>query len=252
MKTNIMKTVALNKVYTTDGNEFRVIKDIDLEIYESDFTVIMGSSGSGKSTLLYLLSGLDSVTSGEVYFKGTRTDNLNEKKWSLFRRKNIGFVHQSMNLVPSLSIKDNVVMPGYLINKNKSKIDGKAEMLLKSMDITKISSRLPSQASGGEQQRAAVARALINDPEVLFADEPTGALNSSHGRQLLDIITGINRKGQTIVMVTHDIKAACRANRIIYLKDGQIIKDLTLDNYDASCEEEREEKIFKWLKGLGW
>jgi len=248
----LLQTKKLNKVYTSDGTDYHILKDIDLTIFNGDFTVIMGSSGSGKSTLLYLLSGLDKVTAGEIYFEGTRTDNYNEKRWSLFRRKNVGFVHQTMNLIPSLSIISNVVIPGLLVNKSKKHVEEKAASLLTSMDIIKLSQKLPSQTSGGEQQRTAVARALINSPKLLFADEPTGALNSSHGKQILDIISDVNSKGQSIVMVTHDIKAACRANRIVYLKDGQIAGDLKLNKYTNKDEAQREEKVFSWLKEMGW
>jgi putative ABC transport system ATP-binding protein len=248
----LLQTKKLNKVYNSDGMEYHVLKDIDLTIYDGDFTVIMGSSGSGKSTLLYLLSGLDKVTSGHIYFEGARTDDYNEKKWSLFRRNNVGFVHQTMNLIPSLSIMSNVIVPGLLVNKNKRQVEEKAAGLLTRMDIIKLSKKLPSQTSGGEQQRTAVARALINSPKVLFADEPTGALNSSHGKQLLDIISDVNYKGQSIVMVTHDIKAACRANRIVYLKDGQLAGDLSLNKFLNENEEAREEKVFSWLKEMGW
>ena len=160
MKKVILRTVKLNKVYKSAESEFHALHDVDLEIYEGDFTAIMGSSGSGKSTLLHLLTGLDGAASGEIYFEGARIDTFNEKKWSLFRRKNIGFVHQSMNLVPSLSIFDNVALPGYLANKNKRQAGIAAKELLNDMGILKTGARLPAEASGGEQQRAAVARAL--------------------------------------------------------------------------------------------
>jgi putative ABC transport system ATP-binding protein len=251
-KSVLIKTKGLSKVFTTYKSEFQAIKDMSFEIIEKDFTVIMGSSGSGKSTLLYLLSGLDKISSGEIYFNKSRVDNLNEKKWAIFRRAQIGFVYQGINLVPSLTIFENIVLPGYLLEKNKSKVEETALRLIEDMGIKEQQDRLPSQVSGGQQQRAAVARAFINSPKVLFADEPTGSLNSTHGRQVLDVFTAINKKGQTIVMVTHDLKAACRANRILFIKDGELNGDLQLDTYSPGLEEEREKQIFAWLSEKGW
>ena len=253
MESNVLiRTKRLSKVFTTFKSEFQAIKDMNFDIIEKDFTVIMGSSGSGKSTLLYLLSGLDKITSGEIYFDKTRVDTLNEKKWSIFRRNQIGFVYQGINLVPSLTIFENIVLPGYLIERNKTKVEETAIGLIDDMGIKEQKDRLPSQVSGGQQQRAAVARAFINKPRVLFADEPTGSLNSTHGRQVLDVFTNINKKGQTIVMVTHDLKAACRANRILFIKDGELNGDLKLETYSPECEEEREKQIFEWLSEKGW
>lgn len=252
MKSKIISTKDLCKTYVSDGVQFHAIRNINLEIYENEFTVIMGSSGSGKSTLLYLLSGLDNVTAGEVSFEELRVDLMNEKKTSKFRRESIGFVFQAINLVPNLTLLENTAISGYLKEKNRKKVNDKALELLKLMDLKEQARRLPSQVSGGQQQRAAIARGLINNPTVLFADEPTGSLNSSQGENVLDILTDINLKGQTIVMVTHDIKAACRADRILFLKDGQIDGDLQLDKYSEEKIEQREKLIFDYLTEKGW
>ncbi|MCX8132192.1 MAG: ABC transporter ATP-binding protein [Clostridia bacterium] len=252
MKNAIMKTNNLCKTYVSDGEQFHAIRNMNLEIFEKDFTVIMGSSGSGKSTLLYLLSGLDSVTAGEVWFEEKRVDALNERKTAQFRRKNIGFIFQAINLVPNLSLLENITITGYLAEKDRKKVDERAKELLKIMGLGDQVNRLPSQVSGGQQQRAAIARGLINSPQILFADEPTGSLNSSQGQNVLDILTGINSKGQTIVMVTHDIKAACRADRIIFIKDGRIGGDLRLEKYSESSLEKREKEIFSYLTEKGW
>jgi putative ABC transport system ATP-binding protein len=225
---------------------------MNLEIYEKDFTVIMGSSGSGKSTLLYLLSGLDRVSSGEVYYNEDRVDNISEKKWAVFRRDKIGFIYQGINLVPSLSILENVAISGYLLKSSKSEVNKRAQLLLDEMDIGDHKDKLPHQVSGGQQQRAAIARAFINNPSVLFADEPTGSLNSHHGKQVLDVFTRLNQKGQSIVMVTHDLKAAIRANRILFIKDGRINGELKLENYHPGIDEGREKKVFSWLSEKGW
>lgn len=230
-----------------------MLRNINMEIYQGDFTVVMGSSGSGKSTLLYNLSGMDTPTSGEVYFKDKRMDRLKERKLAILRRRNIGFVFQQIHLVSNLSIFENVTVPGYLLKNYKRKeVERRAGELLDKTGVRKLALRLPSQVSGGEQQRAAVARALINDPAILFADEPTGALNSKTGRDILNLMSELNRGGQSILMVTHDVKAAVRANRILYLQDGQITGEMQLEPYMLDAELDRERQVLSWLTAKGW
>lgn len=253
MKQVIIKTASLCKSYSTNGQQNHVLRNIDLEIYTGDFTVIMGSSGSGKSTLLYNLSGMDTPTQGEVHFNGNRIDNLTEGELAAFRRKDIGFIFQQMHLVSNLSIFENITVPGYLLKKYSGKeVEKRAENLLEKTDIKELKYRLPSQISGGQQQRAAVARALINEPTLLFADEPTGALNSKAGNEILKLLTDLNRDGQSILMVTHDIKAAIRADRIIYLQDGQITGEICLDKYQPDTKLDREKQVLAWLTSKGW
>lgn len=253
MKQVIIKTASLCKSYSTNGQQNHVLRNIDLEIYKGDFTVIMGSSGSGKSTLLYNLSGMDTPTQGEVHFNGNRIDNLTEGELAAFRRKDIGFIFQQMHLVSNLSIFENITVPGYLLKKYSGKeVEKRAENLLEKTDIKELKYRLPSQISGGQQQRAAVARALINEPTLLFADEPTGALNSKAGNEILKLLTDLNRDGQSILMVTHDIKAAIRADRIIYLQDGQITGEMCLDKYQPDTKLDREKQVLAWLTSKGW
>lgn len=248
----IIKTEDLCKTYVSEGEGVHVIKNVNIEIYEGDFTVIMGSSGSGKSTLLYLLSGLETITSGEVDVLETSMKELKGKSLAEFRRNTIGFIFQAINLVPSLSLLENVILPGYLVDRNKHRVDKRAEELLELMEVLEQKNRMPSQVSGGQQQRAAIARALINNPSILFADEPTGALNSTSGENVLDQLTELNRKGQTIVMVTHDLKAAVRANRILFLRDGRIDGDLPLPKYNKAEKEYREKEVFSYLTEMGW
>lgn len=248
----IIKTEDLCKTYVSEGEGVHVIKNVNIEIYEGDFTVIMGSSGSGKSTLLYLLSGLETITSGEVDVLETSMKELKGKSLAEFRRNTIGFIFQAINLVPSLSLLENVILPGYLVDRNKHRVDKRAEDLLELMEVLEQKNRMPSQVSGGQQQRAAIARALINNPSILFADEPTGALNSTSGENVLDQLTELNRKGQTIVMVTHDLKAAVRANRILFLRDGRIDGDLPLPKYNKAEKEYREKEVFSYLTEMGW
>lgn len=252
MKNVIIKTNLLCKSFLADGQVNNVIKNLDLEIYKGDFTVIMGSSGSGKSTLLYLLSGMDKSTSGKIILDDIDITNLKESKMSKIRKEKIGFVFQGINLIPELTIYENILSPTYKNKVNKADINKKINDFLEKMELKSHEKKFPSQLSGGQKQRAAICRALVNNPQILFADEPTGALNSSQGERVLDIFCDIHLEGQTVVMVTHDLKAAIRGNRIIYLKDGRIDGDLRLDEFSKKNEEERENKIYKFLKERGW
>lgn len=245
----IIQAKNLCKTYSSGSEQFHAIKNVDIEIYDGDFTVIMGNSGSGKSTLLYLLSGLDTVTAGEVYFHGERIDQFNEKELATFRSKKIGYIYQSINLVPDLTLFENIALPGYIARLPKGSVHKKAKMLVQKMDIDSQRNRLPSQTSGGQQQRAAIARALINTPEVVFADEPTGSLNYDQGVAVLNILTDLNRQGQSVVMITHDIKAACRADRLIIIQDGKIDGILNFDKFEENDIQARENIIFSYVSG---
>lgn len=245
----IIETKNLCKTYTTGSEQFHAIRNIELTLYEGDFTVIMGDSGSGKSTLLYLLSGLDAVTAGEVTFRGRRLDQFNEKAMARFRAASIGYIYQSSNLVPDLSLVENIALPGYIAGQPRKEARRKAQALMAAVHIDGQQHRLPAEVSGGQQQRAAIARALINAPDVLFADEPTGSLNYEQGVAVLDILTERNRAGQSIVMVTHDIKAACRGNRLIFIRDGKVGGTLEFDAYSSRDMQDREAMIFSYVTG---
>lgn len=249
----IIKTKGLAKSFANGGIQNHVLRQIDLEIYEGDFTVIMGSSGSGKSTLLYALSGMDRPTFGDIILNGKAIENMKEKELAIMRRENVGFVFQQMHLVSNLTLYENVCVSGYLKKNRKAKeVHDRADALLKRVGVYEEKDRLPSQVSGGQCQRAAIARALINEPKIMFADEPTGALNSGTGRKVLDLLTGLNQEGQNVLMVTHDVKAATRANRIIYLHDGQISGEMSLEPYTAEQEKYRERQILSFLEAKGW
>lgn len=253
MSNILIKAKDLCKSYANEGLQNHVLNNINLEIMEKDFTVIMGSSGSGKSTLLYCLSGMDTITSGEVYFKEKAMHSMKSDDLAILRRKNIGFIFQQMHLISNLSLYENIVVPGYLLKKYKPKeINKKAKDLLKSVGLSKLEKRLPSQVSGGEQQRGSIARALINEPDLIFADEPTGALNSKSRYEVLDLLTEVNEKGQGILMVTHDVKAAIRANRIIYIEDGKIVGDMNIQAYKEENKKSREIQVLSWLSSKGW
>ena len=253
MKKTIISAKALNKSFANNGGQVHIIVNTDLDIFEGDFTVIMGASGSGKSTMLYALSGMDRATSGRVEIDGKNITEMNEHELAGLRYTKFGFVFQQIHLVSNLTIFENVAVPGYL-NKSRSASDINcyADELLKKMGITKIKSQLPSQCSGGEQQRCAIARALINKPALVFADEPTGALNRRNTTEVLDLLTTCNNEGQSILMVTHDMRAALRATRLLYLEDGKIIGELTLPPYKAEDEKSREKQVGAWLSSMEW
>lgn len=244
----ILEAAGLVKVYRTGGGEFPAVRGVDLECRAGEFTVIMGASGSGKSTLLYLLSGLDSATAGEVRIKGRSLGDLSARELAKLRTHRIGYVYQLIHLIPDLSILDNIAFPANLAGKPRAEARGRAMALMKRFDIAGLADRLPSQVSGGQQQRAAIARALINGPDLLFADEPTGALSRRQGEFVLDLLTELNREGQSIVMATHDLKAACRADRLVLVKDGEIAGALDLPKYDERQAAEREQRIWQFLK----
>ncbi|CEO33124.1 ABC transporter ATP-binding protein [Paraclostridium sordellii] len=249
---SIIKARGLCKSFILGKTANNVLKNINLDIYEGDFTVIMGSSGSGKSTLLYSISTMDNPSAGSLELLGKDITNLNEKEATAIRNRDISFVFQSINLLYDLTIKENITYTGYLNNRDKKSVNKKAEDLLNRLELKEIENKYPSEISGGQQQRVAIARALINTPKVIFGDEPTGALNSSTGKKVLDILTELNNEGQSIVMVTHDLKAASRASRLIYLKDGRIDGDLDLGKFNEKDLEGREEKIFEFIKNRGW
>lgn len=249
---NIIETQKLCKTFSNGGVQQHILKNINLEIREGDFTVIMGASGAGKSTLLYALSGMDKPTLGSIDFDGTDITKLNADELALFRRKHCGFVFQQVYLVDSMSVLDNVLAAGLLINKNRKEVAERAKQLLRSVDIgEEMWNKFPTQISGGEAQRVGIARALINNPSLVFADEPTGALNSQIGKDVLDVLTKCNNGGQSIVMVTHDIRSARRGNRIIYIEDGKVAGNFELGKYVAG-DKERHQQLNDFLVAMGW
>lgn len=252
MDETIIRTEKLCKSYSSDGTQHHILKNLDLRIYKSDFTVIMGSSGAGKSTLLYALSGMDTPTLGNIYFGDKEISKFNSDELAVFRRENCGFVFQQIYLIDSMSVMDNVLASGLLVNKNKSELVAKAKELFALVGISEVlQKKFPSQLSGGEAQRVGIVRALINSPKIVFADEPTGALNSASGQNVLDTLTSANESGQSIIMVTHDLKSARRGNRVIYLKDGVVCGECNLGKYTLN-DENRHEKLKTFLAEMGW
>ena len=253
MCSSIIKTEKLCKSFSNGGVQQHVIKNLDLEIREKDFTVIMGSSGSGKSTLLYALSGMDKPSMGKIYFGDTDISDYSNDKLAVFRRGNCGFVFQSIYLLENQTVLDNILTGALIVQKSSPELVNKAKDLLKKTGLDESSwKKYPNQLSGGEAQRVGIVRAVINDPKILFADEPTGALNSSSSNDVLDIFTGLHRNGQTIVTVTHDIKTALRGNRVIYLRDGGVTGDYEMKPYGEDDPRERRNRLAEFLEDMGW
>lgn len=253
MKKTILSAKGLCKSFAHNGVQNHILSNLDLDIYEGDFTVVMGASGSGKSTLLYSLSGMDRATGGQVIYGGRDLVKMSEKELSALRCGDFGFVFQQMHLVSNLSLFENIAVPGYL-NKSRTaaQTDSRTRELLEKMGLSHISQHLPSQCSGGEQQRCAIARAVVSEPKLLFADEPTGALNRRNTVEVLNLLSELNLAEQSILMVTHDVRAALRATRMIYIADGAVIGDINLPPYSADDEKSREIQVNSWLSAMEW
>ena len=248
----LIKTENLSRSFSSGGTMQHVLRNIDLELYQGDFTIIMGASGAGKSTLLYSLSGMDRPSLGRIYFGDTVISDLNTDSLAVFRRKHCGFVFQQIHLIDSMSVMDNVLAAGLLADRNKKAVTARAAQLFGSVGIDEFTQKkFPPQLSGGEAQRVGIVRALVNNPEILFADEPTGALNSQTGKDVLDTMTRFHEQGQSVVMVTHDMRSARRGNRILYLKDGIILGELRPGRY-VSGDKKRHEQIAGFLQEMGW
>ena len=253
MRSAILHTEKLCKTFSNGGLQQHVIKNLDLEIREQDFTVIMGASGSGKSTLLYALSGMDKPTLGKVFFGDTDISGYSNDELAVFRRKNCGFVFQSIYLLENMTVFDNVMTGALVTQKNSPELVLRTEELLRKVGIEpEIWKKYPNQLSGGECQRVGIVRAVINEPKVVFADEPTGSLNSASSRDVLDIFTELHQKGQSIVMVTHDLKTALRGNRVIFLSDGAVVGEYEMPLYGTDDPKTRRDGLQDFLDRMGW
>jgi putative ABC transport system ATP-binding protein len=235
------RTQGVSKLYGTGDNTVAALDNVTVGLGEGEFTAIMGPSGSGKSTLLHVLAGLDRPTSGEVYLGDTEITSLKDKALTLLRRDRIGFIFQSFNLLPTMTAAENIVLPMRIAGRKPD--DQWVASIVETVGLTGRQSHRPAQLSGGQQQRVAAARALASRPQVVFADEPTGALDSQSGAELLGFLrTAVSDLGQTVVMVTHDATAASYADRVIFLADGHIVDEM----YAATADE-----ILDYMKRLG-
>lgn len=223
----LLESQNLNKSYRIDAdNHLQVLHDVDLQIQRGEFVSVMGPSGSGKSTLLYNLCGMDRMTSGEVVFGDRSLAKMSEKQLAELRLNEMGFVFQQIHLLQNLSILDNVILSGYLSKRrSRSAINARAQKLMERTGITELADRTTTQASGGQLQRVGICRALINDPEIIFGDEPTGALNSRASEEIMDLLTEVNRSGTTVLLVTHDVRVAARTHRVLLMKDGRLVAE---------------------------
>lgn len=226
----------LKKVYTTrlGSNQVQALSNVNFSVEQGEYVAIMGESGSGKTTLLNILASLDRPTGGEVILNGKNTVDIKEKELSAFRRKNLGFVFQDFNLLDTFSLQDNIFLPLVLSGEKYDSMQEKLRPIAKELGIESILGKFPYEVSGGQKQRAAVARALITNPQIILADEPTGALDSKSTDQLLELFSKINGRGQTILMVTHSTKAASKAGRVLFIKDGEVFHQI----YKASMTDE--------------
>ena len=230
----------LTKIYGEEGTSVTALNNVNLDFYENKFTAIMGQSGSGKSTLLHCLAGLDKVTSGSIFIKGTDLGNLNDKELTKMRRDSFGFVFQAFNLIPTLTAEENITLPSSIAGKKPD--EDWINQIVKAVDIGDRLNHRPNELSGGQQQRVAAARAMATKPEVIFADEPSGNLDSKSSKELLTFMKSVvNELNQTIVMVTHDPYAASFAERVIMLKDGEVASDM---------EEPSQEEIISRVTSL--
>lgn len=226
----------LKKVYTTrlGSNQVQALSNVNFSVEQGEYVAIMGESGSGKTTLLNILASLDRPTGGEVILNGKNTVDIKEKELSAFRRKNLGFVFQDFNLLDTFSLQDNIFLPLVLSGEKYDSMQEKLKPIAKELGIESILGKFPYEVSGGQKQRAAVARALITNPQIILAAEPTGALDSKSTDQLLELFSKINGRGQTILMVTHSTKAASKAGRVLFIKDGEVFHQI----YKASMTDE--------------
>ena len=228
----LLEVKNVKKIYTTrfGGNQVEALKDVNFSVEPREYVAIMGESGSGKTTLLNILAALDKPTGGKVYLKGNDLGSVKEKEIAAFRRQNLGFVFQDFNLLDTFSLKDNIFLPLVLSGKKYDEMEKRLMPIARTLGIEELLEKYPYEVSGGQKQRAAVARALITKPQLVLADEPTGALDSKAADELLRLFGQIHEDGQTILMVTHSVKAASSADRILFIKDGEVFHQLYRGN----------------------
>lgn len=246
---SLLEVKNVKKIYTTrfGSNQVEALRDVNFTVECGEYVAIMGESGSGKTTLLNILAALDKPTEGKVYLKDRDLGKLKEKEIAAFRRQNLGFVFQDFNLLDTFSLKDNIFLPLVLSGKKYPEMEKRLKPIAEKLGIEKLLEKYPYEVSGGQKQRAAIARALITKPQLILADEPSGALDSKAADSLMNLFTTINQDGQTIVMVTHSVKAASSAKRVLFIKDGKVFHQLYRGNL---TNEEMYERISDTLKIL--
>lgn len=252
-----LKVQDLCKTYIVNKRQNNVLRNVEFSVEEGELVAVMGPSGSGKSTLLYCVSGMDSMTSGSVSFFGKEISQMKQEQLSQLRLSEMGFIFQQMYMLKNLSIFDNIVLSAYENPDNSSKerrqINERAKELMRKTGIIEVADNDITEVSGGQLQRACICRSLINNPKILFADEPTGALNKQSSNEVMDELIRFNKEGTTVLLVTHDAKIAAKSDRVLYIVDGNIQGDYQLGKYESETTlKERERKLSNWLNELGW
>lgn len=253
---NILEIKDLCKTYIVNKRQNNVLKNVNFTVSEGEMVAVMGPSGSGKSTLLYTVSGMDSVTAGEVAFCGKNIAGMGEKELADLRLDGMGFIFQQMYMLKNLTVLDNIILPAVQSEKNqktRKEIVANAEKLMRKLGIIDIADNDINEVSGGQLQRACICRSMINNPKVIFADEPTGALNRTSSDEVMEELAKLNNDGTTIMLVTHDVKVAARCTRVLYIVDGNIKGEYNLAKCESASQmRERERALNNWLMEMGW
>lgn len=253
---NILEVKDLCKTYIVNKRQNNVLKNVSFTVKEGEMVAIMGPSGSGKSTLLYTVSGMDSLTAGQALFCGKDITKMNDKELATLRLDEMGFIFQQMYMLKNLTVLDNIILPACQSQKNtksRKEILQHGQELMRKLGIIDIADNDINEVSGGQLQRACICRSMINNPKMIFADEPTGALNRTSSDEVMEELAKLNREGTTIMLVTHDVKVAARCTRVLYIVDGTIKGEYNLDNYENDPQmRERERALNHWLLELGW
>lgn len=250
----ILKTTDLCKTYVINKRQNNVLRNVNLSINEGEMIGVMGPSGSGKTTLLYTISGMDGATAGKIDFFGKDLTKLGSNEMSDLRLQKMGFIFQQMYMMKNLTIYDNIVLPAYQANKSsdRNRINERARKLMKKLGISDVADNEITEVSGGQLQRACIARSMINEPKIIFADEPTGALNRQNSTEVMEELNKLNAEGVTMMIVTHDAKVASRCEKIYYIEDGNIRDEYHLGKFSADADYQREKELNNWLMKLGW
>ena len=252
----IMEVKDLCKTYILNKRQNNVLKNVNFTVNEGEMTAIMGPSGSGKSTLLYAVSGMDTITSGEVWFENENIAAMGEKELADIRLNEMGFIFQQMYMLRNLSVFDNIILPScqsHKIKESRRETTKRGESLMRRLGIVDVADNDITEVSGGQLQRACICRSLMNSPKMIFADEPTGALNRTASEEVMEELKKINEQGTAVLLVTHDVKVAAKCSRVLYLVDGNIKGEYNLDRFsDASGMRERERALNNWLLEMGW
>ena len=252
----ILETKNLCKTYIINKRQNNVLKNVNFTIEDGEMVAVMGPSGSGKSTLLYAVSGMDKITAGEVFFHGSNISEFSAKELANLRLDEMGFIFQQMYMLKNLSVLDNIILPACQSKKNTANRKEKVQSgqdLMRKLGIIEIADNDINEVSGGQLQRACICRSMINHPKIIFADEPTGALNRTSSEEVMEELSKINKEGTTIMLVTHDVKVAAKCTRVLYIVDGNIKGEYNLGRYASPTElRERERSLNNWLMEMGW